>query len=103
MMTAVRKLTRKRLSAINGKGYPIGEDHHRAILTDHEVDLVFDLRDEGLSLGRIAKAMEVSKSCIAKILSGRTRSQIAAAFIRRVPIACDAVENLRTEDELEPA
>lgn len=71
-----------KLVAVNERGHVVGESHPRAVLSDHEVDLVFQLREEGLSLGRIAKAMEVSKSCIQHILAGRFRGQIVARWVR---------------------
>jgi len=35
-----------RLIAVNERGTPIGEDHHRAVLTNREVDQLRALRDE---------------------------------------------------------
>lgn len=83
-MVSVRK-NATRLVALSERGRVVGESHGRVVLTDHDVDLVFALREEGLSIGRIAKAMEVSKSCIAHILAGRTRTQIAVTW-RRVSL-----------------
>jgi len=60
----------------------IGEDHPRAVLTNHEVDLLLELRAEGLSMGRLAVIFEVSKSCVAKIVWGQRRGQYAVAYRR---------------------
>jgi hypothetical protein len=74
--------TANRARAVNERGLVIGEDHPRAVLTDHEVDLVLELRADGLSFGLIAEKMEVSKSCIARICWGTRRAQYAVAFKR---------------------
>ena len=72
---------KKRMVAVNERGSVVGQDHPRAKLTDHDVDLVFELREDGMSIGRIAKAMEVSKGCIAHILAGRTRTHVVARWV----------------------
>jgi len=59
----------------NDRGLLIGESHPRAVLTDHEVELVLALRDEGFSYAWIAEKLEVSKGCVAKICSGQRRGQ----------------------------
>lgn len=63
---------------INENGRRIGEDHQRAKLTDAEVDLVRDLRDDGMSYGQIAKRMEVGKSTVRDICLCRCRAQTCA-------------------------
>lgn len=87
---------------VNDCGRRIGEDHPRAVLLDHEVDLILDMLSErdaliaklmeegalqseidakltatGLSYRRLAEKFEVCKSCIAKIASGARRCQTA--------------------------
>lgn len=62
--------------AVNDRGSLIGESHPRAVLTDHEVDLVLALSEEGLSYRAIAEKMDVSKGCVAKICSGQRRCQV---------------------------
>jgi hypothetical protein len=71
-----------RLIAVNEQGRPVGEDHPKAVLANAELDLVFALREEGFSIGWIAMKMEVSKTCIADILSGRRRAVIPAKYRR---------------------
>ena len=73
---------RAKLRAVNDRGHVVGESHPRAVLSDHEVDLVFQLREGGMSIGRIATAMEVSKSCIQHILDGSFRGQVVARWVR---------------------
>ena len=68
--------------AVNDKGLAIGDSHPRAVLSDHDVGLVLELRDEGFSYGWLALKFEVSKSCVAKICRGEHRAQIAVGFRR---------------------
>lgn len=70
----------KILVAVNEKGCRIGQDNPAAVLTDHEVDIVFELREEGWGYGRIAKKMEVSKSLIRDIVKGTARFQHAVSY-----------------------
>lgn len=81
-MVGVRKGAKnRRLVAVNDRGHLVGQDHPRAVLSDHEVDLMFELREGGMSIGCVARVMEVSKSCAAHILSGRRRAQVVARFV----------------------
>lgn len=86
--------------AVNDRGYVIGEQHHRAKLTDHDVELILDLLDArevllaeyrkvGLSHGQVHKALakaqlseagiagkfEVSRRTIRDLRDGRRRNQ----------------------------
>ena len=69
----------KNLQAVNAAGYRIGESHHRAKLTDADVDLILYLRDAGLSYAQIARKFDdgvtVSKSTVRDICLGRIRAQ----------------------------
>lgn len=65
----------KRIVAVNEQGLPVGQFHHRAKLSDHEIDLIRDLHDEGLTYIVLAAKFEVSKSCIAGICQCRRRAQ----------------------------
>lgn len=71
-----------RLIAVNERGLPIGESHPRAVLSDHEVDLLLELRAEGTSYGKLAVIFEIHKGTVAKICSGQRRAQFAVAFKR---------------------
>jgi hypothetical protein len=71
-----------RMAAVNGRGSPIGEDHPRAVLKDHEVHLVLELRGEGYSYDWLALKFEVSKSCIQKICNGSRRATSPTAYRR---------------------
>ncbi len=67
---------------LNETGRRIGESHPNTKLTDHDVELILALVDEGLSYTAVAEKFEVSKSCIQHIVSGRNRGQWAARLIR---------------------
>ena len=83
-MVGVGERAKKRMVAVNDAGRRIGEDHPRAVLSDHEVDLVFSLHEDGMSISELARKMEVSKGCIWKILRGHRRGQVASDWrVRR--------------------
>ncbi len=80
-MTSVQQLAKKRrLLAVNDKGYVIGEQHHRAKLTDHEVDLVLELRAAGMSQELVAQKFDISRRTVRDLEAGKTRSQLAVAW-----------------------
>lgn len=68
--------------AVNARGNRIGEDHPLAVLTNHEVDMLFELREMGWGYKRLAKKFEVSARHVRDILRGRRRSQFPAAHRR---------------------
>lgn len=72
----------QKLVALNENGRKIGESHPRAKLTDAEVALMLELRDEGFSYAWLAGKFDVSKSCARWICAGRNRNQRAARVIR---------------------
>lgn len=57
----------------NSQGHRVGQEAPGAKLRDHEVDLVLELHEGGMSLQRIADKFDVSKSCVAHICAGRRR------------------------------
>lgn len=59
----------------NGKGYRVGQCHHRAKLTDVDVALIFELRMQGLSIVAIARKMECGRTTVYKIIRGMMRNQ----------------------------
>lgn len=80
-MVGVSKSAKKRMVAVNERGHVVGEGHPRAKLTDHEVNLMLALRDEGFSLTWLARKFEVSRSCAQHICSGRFRSQVPVRWV----------------------
>lgn len=76
-----------KLVFVNEGGKRIGQDHHRAKLTDSDIELVFYLREAGLSYRQIAGKFDdipggISKSTIRDILKGYKRAQVPAAVKR---------------------
>lgn len=71
---------------VNERGRRIGEDNPNATLTDHEVDLLLELREtEGWGYRRLAKHFDISKSQARRIVKGQHRGQQAARFKPRCP------------------
>jgi predicted DNA-binding protein (UPF0251 family) len=61
--------------AVNEHGIRLGQYHHRAKLTDHEVELIRQLHEEGLSYTQLAEKFDVGKSTIQDICTYRRRAQ----------------------------
>lgn len=76
-----------RIVALNERRRPIGSSHHNAKLDDADIDLIFALREEGLSLSKIAEKFEVGKACVYKILKGLRRAETPVEW-RRAGKAC---------------
>lgn len=72
----------QKLVAVNENGNRIGQEHPGAKLTDAEVAVMLELRDEGFSYAWLAAKFEVSKSCARWICTGRNRNQLAARTVR---------------------
>lgn len=71
-----------RLIGVNDNGQRVGESHPRAVLTDHEVGLLLELRAEGYSYGWLAKVFEISKQHAWRICTGQKRAQYATRWKR---------------------
>ncbi len=65
----------KRTVAVNENGKRIGEDHHRAKLTNHEVELIREMHEGGWGYGRLAAKFDVAKSTIQYLCNGQRRNQ----------------------------
>ena len=72
----------RKIVKVNENGRRIGDDHHNARLTDHEVDALLNLRDQGWSYGTLARKFEISKGAVRNICKGRTRCQTPARLKR---------------------
>jgi hypothetical protein len=72
--------------ALNETGYRIGESHPRAKLLDYEVEQLVALVEAGLTYAAVAEKFEVSKSCVAHIVTGRRRGQAASRMVRVVVV-----------------
>jgi hypothetical protein len=73
----------KCIVAVNARGSAIGEDHPRAALTNHEAQLLLELRDEGYGYGWLAGKFEISKRAVRAICSGKTYGQHPAGYVRQ--------------------
>ena len=56
-----------------GEGWRVGETHHRAKLSDHEVELIRVLREGGMKIVEIARKFECSPQNIWMIVNYRSR------------------------------
>ena len=81
-MTGVEQRAKKRMVPVNAKGYRLGEDHHRAKLSNYDVELLLNLADEGFSQAWLAEKFEVGRRTVRDILAGRKRCQTPAALAR---------------------
>ncbi len=62
--------------AINDKGYRIGQGHHRAELSDHEVDLMRELHENhGKGWKWLSKCFEIPKRTVRDICNYKVRAQ----------------------------
>lgn len=74
------------LVGVNEKGRRVGEDHPNATLTDHDVEMLLELREtENWGYRRLAKHFDISKSQVRRIVKGTHRAQQAARFKPRCP------------------
>lgn len=61
---------------VNEKGLRVGEDHQRAKLTDHDVELMRQLHEEdGIGYKRLAKMFDVSREQARAICRYQARAQ----------------------------
>lgn len=65
---------------INEFGQRVGQDHHRAKLTDNEVNIIRDMHDQGIGYKRLAKTFEVSVALIRDIVKCRIRAQYPVRY-----------------------
>lgn len=65
----------KMRSAIRTKAARYGQHHKLAKLTARDIELIFELRTQGLSLKEISVKMECSKTHVNAILKGLRRTR----------------------------
>jgi hypothetical protein len=65
----------KRTVAVNEINRRIGQDHHNAKLTNHEVELLLVMHEDGWGYRRLSATFEVSKSLVRNIVKGKSRNQ----------------------------
>lgn len=71
-------MQKTQLIQIGEYGKRIGESHGRAKLTDHEIDLVRQLKEQGMPAAEIADKMEISKRYVYKLANFERRASIVA-------------------------
>lgn len=78
-----------RWAAVNDTGHVIGADHHSAKLSDEDIDMILELRADGLSYARIAAKFDdeprVSTSMVRYICNGGRRAQTVMGHKRVGP------------------
>ena len=67
---------------VSEKGRVVGEDHPRAKLTNHDVDLICELHDAGVGYGEIARKFDISKGSVRDFVKGRRRNQYPVRYVR---------------------
>ena len=65
-----------------GRGWRIGETHHNAKLTDHDVELIRLLKEGGMMIVEIAKKFECTPQNISAIVNYRSRISIAIGVMK---------------------
>jgi hypothetical protein len=65
-----------RIVLVNDRGHAVGEGHHRAKLSDHEVWLIHELRESGMSYRTIAAKFDVCTATVCYICQGQRRGQL---------------------------
>lgn len=68
---------------LNDRRYRIGESHHRAKLTDEQVDEMRELHEEqGIGYRTLAKQFNVSKRTVRDIVQYKTRAQTPEFWVK---------------------
>lgn len=65
---------------LNDHGRRVGQDHHRAKFTDHEVEVMRQMHESGMSFYRLARVMECDESTARRICNHERRSQQPTKF-----------------------
>ena len=65
------------------KGDSLGQYHHRAIYTDAEIEEVFFLWDQEMTVAQIARKMEMPRSTVWAICHGKLRGKTPEGWSRR--------------------
>ena len=71
-----------RMVGLNERGKRVGETHHRAVLSDRDVDMIRELYENGLSYSVIAEKFDISKSHARDVIKCRRRWQMACTWKR---------------------
>jgi len=71
----------RRLLGVNEAGLRVGEDHPRATLTDHDVELIRKLAEGGMLYRDIAAKFDISKFTVGRICRFERRGQTVHHYI----------------------
>lgn len=85
-----------KLVGISESGSRVGETHHRAKLSDHDIDLIRELHEEGLSYREIALKFCVGKSTVRDIVKCRRRWQTPVTWRKVVDATLSVCLNQQT-------
>jgi DNA invertase Pin-like site-specific DNA recombinase len=58
---------------LRGNGWRCGESHHRAKVSDHDVELMRELHDDGMKVSEIARKFDCARSTVSDIVHYRHR------------------------------
>jgi len=61
-----------------GNGWRVGESHHRARISDYDVELIRCLHEEGMSCAEIARKFECARTTVSSIVNYRHRVESPA-------------------------
>jgi DNA invertase Pin-like site-specific DNA recombinase len=75
-------MSERKMVQIGEYGRCVGESHGRAKLSDHEIDLVRQLREEGMPAAEIAEKFEVSKRYVYKLANYERRACVISEWKR---------------------
>lgn len=75
-------MTKPQFVQIGEYGKRIGETHGMAKLSDHEIDLVRQLKEEGMPAPEISEKMEISKRYVYKLVNFERRASVVAEYRR---------------------
>jgi hypothetical protein len=78
-------MSARRWVALNEDGQRIGETHPRATLTDHDIDLMFALREGGMQVKVIAEKFDITRRHASRVLNCHQRNQTAARWRKLSP------------------
>lgn len=75
------RIGRRKLLKFSENGRRIGESNPKAVLTDHEVELMLNLREEGYSYPWLSDKFEIPVMTVRSICRGRTRGIAAVRVV----------------------
>lgn len=73
-------MSKKQYVGVNAHGLRIGENHQRALISDHDVELIRELAEGGMRYTEIAEKFEISKVTVGRICRYERRGQTVAGF-----------------------